>query len=434
VNKPVVGGNSRGERSRRSLVGYALALLPLLGITFLFLFQRPRDDSTPPQASINPAEKSRSGTSEPSRVPRPALVSASSNAPVGIGTAVIMSNRDQANQLINQLFSIDLSAGKISQEQAAFIKDSLQQLSALGVSSVFAIRDFLERDLDLPFSRLPGGEKLQFSSLRAALFDVLKDIGGPEAIDATLQILGKTADPREVALLSRNVEQLAPGQYRSEVLQAARESIDFARSGALPDGEDVAPLFQVLSTYGNASVVPDLETAMPNWNYYGALTLASIQDGAGIPALVKQLDDPGAVATRQNEVALQVLTQVSWENPVARDALISRAQSEQIPNTAWAAVADTLAGLQFEFGKPLSDGTSLQPKVNLPQYQVGNGEQILFSTPTTPSFLEEQIGDRLRVVEQLLASTKNPVAIDALQKARETLNTKALAAASASRD
>src|SRR5262245_66421064 len=107
-------------------------------------------------------------------------------------------------------------------------------------------------------------------------------------LDDTLRI---TADPGEVAMLARHLEELAPGQYRDEALNATRETLAQVAEGK--SKTDVGPLFQVLQTYGDSSVVADLQKAMPNWQHYALMTLAGLPDGQGIPALLQQAQQPG---------------------------------------------------------------------------------------------------------------------------------------------
>lgn len=73
-----------------------------------------------------------------------------------------------------------------------------------------------------------GGPRLQLDfntppSLRIGLFDVLHNIGGPDAEAALVEVLQSTGRGLEVAYLSRTLEEMAPGRHTQATLAAARE-------------------------------------------------------------------------------------------------------------------------------------------------------------------------------------------------------------------
>jgi hypothetical protein len=150
---------------------------------------------------------------------------------------------------------MDLSQGTLTPAQAKQINQSLKDLVAQGTAAIPSIREFLARNASSVGDQ-KGGKMVEYSSLRIGLFDALKQIGGPEALEVSLSTLQNTGDPWEVAILARNVEQQAPGEYRQDILKAARESLAQASPDRLAGG-DVGPLFQILQTYGDASVVAD---------------------------------------------------------------------------------------------------------------------------------------------------------------------------------
>src|ERR1051326_2733471 len=192
-----------------------------------------------------------------------------------------------ASQLMTRLTQIDLSRGAMTADQARELNQNFKQLAAQGAAAVPVIRQFLGRNQDVMFKDVNGGNVADYPSLRVGLLDVLKQVGGSAALDLSHDTLQTTADPLEIALLSRNLEAIEPGQHRQEALNAARESLAQAASGQLGTS-DVGPLFAVLETYGDASVIDDLEKALPKWNYYATMALAGLPDGQGIPVLVRQ--------------------------------------------------------------------------------------------------------------------------------------------------
>src|SRR5262249_12312811 len=134
-------------------------------------------------------------------------------------------NREEVESILGKLLAMDLSTGKLSPEQLELLDDSFRKLSASGPSGVTAIQEFLDRGVDIGFSEVEGGDAAKYSSLRTALFNALKEAGESGGLQASLHVLKSTADPLEVAILSRNIEQMMPDQYRGEILQAARESL-----------------------------------------------------------------------------------------------------------------------------------------------------------------------------------------------------------------
>ncbi len=63
-------------------------------------------------------------------------------------------------------------------------------------------------------------------SLRIGLFEIVSEIGGPEAEDILALELAETGRGVEVVILGELLEQLSPGKYKEAMLQAARELIE----------------------------------------------------------------------------------------------------------------------------------------------------------------------------------------------------------------
>ena len=100
-------------------------------------------------------------------------------------------------QLVASLAQLDVSAGTITREQADHWKRQLAALVEHGDAAVPAIREFLAQDRETSFEATNGGEFLGQHSLRAAFFDALQQIGGPEAEALMLQTLQTTTLPSE---------------------------------------------------------------------------------------------------------------------------------------------------------------------------------------------------------------------------------------------
>ena len=209
----------------------------------------PNELPAPGSAPVEPANPN--AALPPTRAAVTNLVSPSSKLPPPT---------PQTQALVARLSQLDVRNGAVTPEQAAAFKESLAELKQRGAESVPAIKEFLDKNLDLAFGGLAGGKDLGASSLRASLIDALGGIGGAEASGALMNVLQSTSVPGEIAQIARVLEQQAPGMASEAATAAAREALALAASGKLGN-QDVGPLFGVLTTYGGAGAVGDLERA-----------------------------------------------------------------------------------------------------------------------------------------------------------------------------
>lgn len=347
-----------------------------------------RQQTTPAVREVNLWDASSSQPSVPVRKPV---------APPSLQSTRATGSSALAQQYMTRLSQIDISQGALTRDQARELNQLLKQLVDQGDAAVPAIRDFLARNEDINFDKLQGGEWTDYASARLGLIDALAQIGGPEAIAVAYQTLQSTADPLELALLTRSLEQLAPAHYREQELAAAREALALAASGQW-DGRDVSPLFELLQRYGDATIVADLERAVAQWNYYATLGLAGLPDGAGIPTLIKLAQDPNVSGVGIGDFALRPLAQVALQYPDARNALIDEARRNQIPDSAWPTVAATVGGAYIQYGN-----------------------QIFGSTAGSVNWSADQVQQRIALVDQLLSATSSATGRQALQTVRTSL-------------
>jgi uncharacterized membrane protein YgcG len=93
-------------------------------------------------------------------------------------------------------------------------------------------------------------------SLRLGLVSTLKEIGGADAEQALVEMLGSTARGVEVAYLTVILEELAPGKYRDQAIAAAKELLTNPPQLDSPDqldGLSKSYLYGVLEFYKDAS-------------------------------------------------------------------------------------------------------------------------------------------------------------------------------------
>lgn len=337
-------------------------------------------------------------------VPRRQLAPTASQAPASLP---LPASALPAQQIITQLSTLDPSQG-------GQLKQTFQNLLTQGQAAVPAIREFLEKNQDLSFSA--AGTALGYSSLRAGLFDILAQIGGPEAQALLMQTLRSTADPSEIAALARILEQQAPGQYRQDALNAARETLDQIANGR--SNADPAPLFQLFKNYGDSGIAADLAARAGQWPYYSVMALASLPDGQGISLLAQQLNNPDPAFAEARTFALRMLAQLAAQNPAAASSLAEYARANQISDRNWRQVVAGLAGDQYQFGTDSAAASATPATPGYKTYHIEKGNQNFYSLPIVPDAL---VAQRIAIIDQLLATTSNSAAVQQLQQARATL-------------
>ena len=299
-----------------------------------------------------------------------------------------------AQEVIARVGQLEFFAGGVSPQKAAELKRSFQQLVEEGAGAVPAIGAYLERFQDIDFDPVGAAKQVGYPSLRMGMLDALRQIGTPEAMELCLQTLQTTADPQEIGFLAKGLEsQLPPDQFRAVVLAAASESLAQALNGQW-SGRNATPLFEVLQKYGDEEVIGVLEKASSKWNFYATLALAGMPNGAGIPALVRIVQDQAAAAVDNGDFALRPLAQAALQFPQARASLLEQARLNQVPEKAWSGIAASLVGNYIQYGT-----------------------QLFGSTAPPVVWSKEQIDLRLNLIDQMVAVTTSPTGKQVLQNA-----------------
>jgi hypothetical protein len=283
---------------------------------------------------------------------------------------------------------VELSAlpGPLTKEQAEKLKQNLDELIRQGASSVPAIREFLEKNIEYDFADISGGDQLGYSTLRASLFDALRQIGGPEAQAATLQVLQTTASPAELLELAKNLQTESPGLYRDQILTSAREALTLASTGQLGTNTELGPAFRMLQNYGEPNRTADGAESDPA-SFYNALALANLPDAQGLPSLVQMAQSSDANSSGKI-VATEMIAQLAGQNSQALDTLVQMAQGGQIRNSTWEKLAPILAGDQYQISTSTADQSL---SATSPPYTI-------VSSVTTP----DQINQRLAIIDRFL--------------------------------
>jgi len=392
-----------------SLLRLGAGLAALIGLVAVLAALRPRSPLSSDEAptAVSPMEVVNGGISN-------ALQLESPRKPPG-PPAPASEPSPETRQLVDSLVKLEQQNGVLTQDQAAVWKRSFQ-----GPGAVPAIREFLARGTDFDLGQEARGLS-GYASAREAMFGALAQIGGAEAVAALAGTLQTTADPREIALLAQHLERLDPPAHRQEALDAARQTLAMAADGKLPD-RDVAPLFEVFQNYGDAKIVADLQKAAGQWNYYATVALARLPEGAGVPALI----DMAQSLTGPRLNAIEILTQMSDQYPEARAALLEMARSNRISSSQWPYLAPLLAGDRYHYEGSVLEASSTAGSMG--QEIAGSvlfGNQHFYTAPNSGELTPERINQLSSLIDELLATTAEPAAVEALERSKALLSKRA---------
>lgn len=307
-----------------------------------------------------------------------------------------------AKDLVTSLAGLDPKKGPITKEQAEKFKADLKALVAQGKDAIPAIREFLDRNVELSYANA-GGESLGYKSLRSSLIDALAQIGGPEATSALLSTLNTTALPGEIAQLARALDQIAPGQYSSDILGAARQTLELAIGGGLGK-EDAGPLFDIISKAAangqmDPALMADLQKAAQNYKWYPVIALGNLPNDQGIDALIQMSKDPNAPST-----VPEMLGQKAWENQKALDALIDLAKSNRITPAEYQQIIALMSGDQYLITQNQNGGQQQPQPVDCQYFHIEYNNQN-FSRCHNPNYQPDK---GIAALNQLRAAVSDP--------------------------
>ncbi|MEO6182519.1 MAG: hypothetical protein ABIP71_05385 [Verrucomicrobiota bacterium] len=196
-----------------------------------------------------------------------------------VTTEVAIPSRRSPKEILENLLQLQPS-GTTRIYTIRKIVHELEDLAEWKDQALPAIREFLAKNSDLDYSvtreRSDEGDRRNWTppwqrsgpsteftlppSLRIGLFDVLKDIGSEGAEKLMAEVLGSSARAVEVAYLTRNLEEMAPGKYRETALAAAKDLLRnpvVINSPNRLDEQAEGYLFGVLELYNDQSFVED---------------------------------------------------------------------------------------------------------------------------------------------------------------------------------
>jgi hypothetical protein len=378
------GPSNQGGNSPITLIAIAVGVIVVGAVAYKAMHKdAPAIDAT--ATATAPAE---AAPEKQSKVVQPHEPSAAPSAPAPVAHTAPVPATPQAKapvtgpakDLVTSLAGLDPKKGPITKEQAEKFKADLKALVAQGKDAVPAIREFLEKNVELNFATV-GGESLGYGSLRASLIDALAQVGGPDATGALLSTLNTTALPSEIGQLARALDQIAPGQYSQDVMNAARQTLELAMSGGLGK-EDTAPLYDLIqkataSGQIDPATLADLQKAAQTQKWYPVITLANAGD-AGMDAIIAMSKDPNAPSTIP-----EILGEKAWESDKALNALIDLARAGRITPAEYQQIADLMNGKQYQITQKTDPG---QPQGTDCQYFHIEWNNQNFSRCNNPRF------------------------------------------------
>ena len=144
------------------------------------------------------------------------------------------------------------------------------------------------RSVTEAFMPMPRPDFMSPPSMRMGLFDVIRQIGGAEAEAMLVGAMRQSARGIEIAMLDIILEEMAPGKYQTEILEAARELLSkpIASTGSQMDDRSRNYLFAILAKYKDETFLKTAQGMLitPEGNIDG-LTLNYLNSTLGEKAM-----------------------------------------------------------------------------------------------------------------------------------------------------
>jgi hypothetical protein len=420
--------STRGSSAQRAadpirkgiLLGAIVVITLLLGVLLSLksLFRRggaeqPKRES-PPEVAAVPGTKSASLSRNAAGTPKNSAPTRSKG--LAVEPVSTLPGARPASQIMAELVELSESRGPITKEQAERFKQNLEELVRQGAASVPAIREFLQKNVDTDFANIAGADQLSYSSFRASLFDTLKQIGGLESQAAMVEALQTTALPAELLELAKDLDQAAPGLYRSQILKAAHQALDMAAAHQLGPDVELGPAFRILQSYGEANTTADLAKNDPS-SFYNAIAMANLPDAQGLPSLIQMASREAGSGPdpSQQIIATEMIAQLASQNSQALETLVQMAQKGQIRNSVWEKLAPILGGDQYQLGGSATQNSGGE------EGAAANQKYAVINSATTP----DQINQRIALIDKFLGLVSvDSAAAAALQHQRGILSGK----------
>ena len=308
----------------RMLAGAFIAII-VIAVGYRLAMPRGRGDSVQSSVVQIPRDPTAKNPAAPSR----GSASAQSGAPQDAATLAATAPNAPA-QILARITALKIAANQPKNVRELIFE--LEQLKRMGAAALPALREFLasgqDADYDAVLGKM-GGLKdgkvpADFTvppSLRLALLEVAKNIGGPDAEAMLARELKTTGRGVEAAYVAAALDQLSPGKYRDQIAAAARDLLAMPLTTAtknLLDRSDREYLYHMLSMAGDSSQVAQAQTQLllPNGQLdRGALHYLQEALGPGaIEVAARAWNDPRLTPKEREPLARVALTWVGTDD------------------------------------------------------------------------------------------------------------------------
>jgi hypothetical protein len=304
-------------------------------------------------------------------------------------------------------------------------QDIYLELLSAGPAAIPEVLDFLASGQDLLLVSQPGSG-FDYQSLRLALIDALRQIGGADVERAFAQELQRTQSHAELEALAAALEWLQPGVYSEAILDRALTLLSELKSGF--DAQfrvDSAPLFRVLQSAGDRDMISILQR-MPHWlDGYAEVALANLPGGQGLDILarlarrdLRRLDESRA---------LHLLAQLAVAELGAEQALLDLALAGSIPDQVWPLIGDILMGDRYlQLEEPPIDPRligSLRGSNPFAVHTISDRQvQSIYAVNYSAVLSPQEAATRMALIDRFLDAPLSPAARDALWAAYDLLD------------
>jgi hypothetical protein len=120
---------------------------------------------------------------------------------------------------------------------------------------------------------------------------------------------------------------------------------------------------------------------------------------------------------------MQMLAQLAPESPQASAAFLEQARNGQVAPVTWIKIGALLGGEQLQIGTSADNGlpTGVRP---VSTYSMKSSDQNFSTVSVLDSLTADQLKQRVQFIDQVLSGNPGAAATDALQKARNILQTR----------
>lgn len=380
----------------RMLLGLLATGVVVVGV---YVFTQRSRSSAP--ASRPAATRNVAVTAPENRSPAPVPASPATPAPAAASAPALSAPQ----QVLARITALKVTANQPKSARQLLVE--LERLREMGPAALPALREFLATGQDTDYQTVFG--KIGFKdgkvpadftmppSLRLALLEVAKDIGGPAAEELLAGELKSTGRGVEAAYIAAALDQIAPGKHTATASAAARDLLAMPLSAATKnplDRQDREYLYQILVAAGDRSHVAQAQAQL-------LLPDGQIDRGA-LHYLQRTLGEEAvAVAARAWE---DPRVTASQKEPLARIALSYVGASDRAEQLYRVAIDDL--NLSPSARKNLIEDLNQEGFANLKQ----------LSAADLPL-----IQKRLALIDQLAPRAKDPVNAAAFAEAKKDL-------------